>query len=96
MEEGSATNFLAFALRLRKILENLRKPLGSLSSVAIHCFNWGSFPPNEVGKAMLSAPPAKSIRPSRKSVLKNFEVFQFEDPRNLGSSLQVTLQKFSS
>ena len=49
---GSATDFLAFALRLRKTPENLSWETvgGAHSSATSHCFKWGPFPPNEVGR----------------------------------------------
>ena len=49
-------------------LGNCRRALNCMTS---HCFKWGPFPSNEVVKAMLPAPLAKSIKPSQKSVLKN-------------------------
>ena len=70
---ASATDFLAFALRLRKTPENLSwKPSGALSSMTSHCFKWGPFTPNEAGRATLPIPLAKFIGSSEKSVLKNF------------------------
>ena len=68
---GRTTDFLAFTLRLRKTPENLRKPSGVLCRVTSHCFKWGPFPPNEVGRVTLPAPLAKPIGPSQNSVLKN-------------------------
>ena len=70
--EGSATDFLAKHYDWGKPRKtSVRKPYGALSSVTSHCFKWGPFPPNEVGRATLSAPLAKPIGPSHKSLLKN-------------------------
>ena len=82
---ASATDFLAFALGLRKLPENLRKPSRALSSVTSHCFKWDPFPPNEVGKATLPAPLAKPIGSSQKSVLKNLKS-GIRRSRDLGSA----------
>ena len=40
---------------------SVRKRLGAHSSETSHCFKWGSFPPNEVGRATLPALLAKPI-----------------------------------
>ena len=61
--EGSAKDFLAFALRLRKTPKtSVKKPSGAHSSATSHCFKWGPFLPNEVGRVTPPAPLAKPIR----------------------------------
>ena len=82
---GSATDFLAFALQLRKPPKTpVQKPSGTPSSSTSHCLKWSHFPPNEVGRATLPAPPAKPIGTSQKSVLKNLRS-GIRRSRDLGS-----------
>ena len=51
---------------------SVRKSSEALANVTSHCFEWGLFPPNEIGRATLPTPLAKIIGSSQKSVFKNF------------------------
>ena len=64
---GSATAFLAFALRLRKT--SVRKLSGALSSVTSHCYKWGLLPPYKVERSKLPAPLDKSIWVCKRSAV---------------------------
>ena len=66
------------------------KPSRALNSMSNHCFKWGSFSSNEVGRAMLPALQAKPIGPSQKRSSKIWGL-ESKDPSTSGATLQATL-----
>ena len=66
---------------------------GSLTSVTSYCFKWGTFPPNEVGRATLPAPLAKPIGSGQKSVPKK-SISRIRRSRDLGRAPPDHSKKF--
>ena len=56
---------------------------GAHSSMTSHCFKWGHFSPNEVGRITLPAPLAKPIRIRPEELAKKIEIQDPKIPRSL-------------
>ena len=72
---------------------SVMKPSGAHSSATSHCFKWGPFPPNEVGRISLPVPLSKPIRvrPEERAE-KNWHLGS-EDPEIFRAPLRATPQK---